>query len=279
MLHRLIRPFAVFDDETTSIEPGATAPPAVTPPAEPAEPAAGPWAADLEAYFEDPTARSQADKYLREKIQPRMTQLEQQQSEYAPAREFFDDLRQDPVNTTLALIAELYDDGTAEKVASLINAGVDPAEAAEAVTGTPNPTDEDPVLAEMRADYQQRKTREVYDSEMARVRTKPEAESLLPADDKDAEALFAVFVSQEEGDFDKAFDAYKRYSEVAARKFGTPPVPPPADPPPPSVLGTQPGGSPAATPPVQQNYSSLDDALDAFMDERRAQGVTPVGTV
>jgi hypothetical protein len=104
VLRRFTFPLVTFDpNDVPSGEPVAE----VTPPVVP-EPQAGPWASDLEAYIQDPAARAQADKFLREKIQPRTTKLEQESSQYKPARELYDDLVNDPDNTLLAVATQLY---------------------------------------------------------------------------------------------------------------------------------------------------------------------------
>lgn len=50
--------------------------------AAPARPAQAPWSKDLEDLGLDPETLSKVDQYMREKIQPRTTQLEQKASEY-----------------------------------------------------------------------------------------------------------------------------------------------------------------------------------------------------
>jgi hypothetical protein len=277
MLIRAIRPFVAFDDETTTTEPAATTPPVHAPAPTPApEPAAGPWAADLAVYFEDEAARATADRYLREKIQPRMTKFEQEQSEYAPAREFFDDLRSDPAATALALIAEIYGEDVADKMEEMVAAGVDPAVAAEAATeGTPPAPIADPELEEIKAERRAEKVKATYDAEQTRVLAKPEAQALpLPFD----KAQFAVFVSQEEGNFDRALTAYATFQASVVQAAGIQAPAPQADPTAPTTLGSQPGGAPAAVPAVNRKMT-MEEALDETLAEMRSQGVTPVGTV
>jgi hypothetical protein len=277
MLNRLW-PFIVFDGSEPAGAPAEPA--AVEPPAEPAaveppaEPAAGPWAADLAVYFEDESVRGQADKFLREKIQPHVTKLEQTQSEYKPAHEFFDDLRDDPIGTTLALAEEVYGAEIADKIAELVAAGEDPATAAkEATEGESPKTDEDPVIAKMKAEYEAQERSKLWDQELARIKSTPEAQGV----DIDPE-LFAVFVHQAEGDMDAALPAYKAFEERSRTKYGQPAPAPPA---PPAPLGTQPGDAPASTPPIAPKITSFDEALDATLAEIRSNrnGPTPVGTV
>jgi hypothetical protein len=273
-------PHVAFDGEPAAGNPPAdqqTAPPPQTPPAA-TPPAAGPWAEDLAQYIEDEAARAQADRYLREKIQPRMTQLEQAQSEYAPAREFMDDLREDPTATTVALITELYGDEVGKQTAELIQAGLNPAAAAEAATqNPPPPPPADPVVDQMKAEYEEKQREKLFNKELERVKATPNAQGVEI--DRD---LFAVFVSMAEGDFDNALVGYKQFEAQARQRYG-PTQPGEDDPdPPPAVLGTQPGGAPASTPPVVKDYKGdLGAALDDFLTDLRAtrEGPTVVGTV
>ncbi len=226
------------------------------------EPQPGPWASDLESYFDDPQVRAQADRFLRERVQPRVTQIEQERSEYAPARELYDDLRSDPETTLRAITGQLYGDDVAEAIAKLLDEG-------ETEPGTPEaqPAPELPrEVQELIAERNERLAAEAYEAELARV--KQQIPDLV-------EDEFHPFVVSAQGNMDKAVAVYQRWRQGVEERYGTPSA---AQDPPPAALGSE-GSSPVA-PPVQQKYDSLDAALDATMDDlRRARDVTPVGTV
>jgi len=82
---------------------------------EAATPGDAPWSADLAERFEDETVRSQVDAYLREKVQPHTTQLEQNLAQLRDAvpeglQRFWADLGEDPDAALTALASQVYDD-------------------------------------------------------------------------------------------------------------------------------------------------------------------------
>lgn len=257
-------PFVVFDgNDPTAAEPTAPAAPE-TPPAQPA-PALqpGPWSADLEAAFEDPSLRQQVDGFLREKVQPRVTQLETQFAERKAAHELYDDLSGDESDQALMqVIAELHDPEIAQKFAELLT----PAQPAPE-TPAPPQAELPPEVQEMIAERQAQKEAEDYDNELARVK------GLHPEliDDE-----FHPFVAGAEGDFDRALESYKVWQAQARERYGAPPqpTPDPSDTAPAPLTSENP-----AAPPVQPKFDSISDALDAFMDEQRGGGPAPVGVV
>lgn len=286
MFRRLFDPSAglLFDGEDGTgggaVEPAApVAEPVVAEPAAPvAEPGAGPWASDLNTYFEDEAGRSAADRFLREKIQPHVTQLEQTHSQYADARSLYDDLQEDPLGTYLAVTAELLGDDARDQIAELIAAGHSPeaateavateAVATEAVATEAQPPALDPTLAAMKDEYERNQAVESFATEMQRVGV-PDTEK----------PLFAPFVMAADGDFDVALNGYNQWKATAAQTLGFEHSPAPVEPAAPATLGTV-SDAPAA-PAVTKQYSSMDDALDDTLAEMRArrEGPTPVGTV
>lgn len=267
-------PTLLWDDEPAAASPAEPA--AEQTPAAP-EPGPAPWASDLATYIEDEGARAQADRYLREKWQPRTTQLEQELAQLKPVQELVNDLNEDPLGTYAALTAEIFGDELAKKVDNLVRAGLSPEQAVEAVVEEQqeeNPT-RDPEVEEMLAERRAKKQRELFDAELERIKTKPEAAGLL----LDREAI-APFVLQSNGDFDAALVGYKAYVDTLRQHYApegeTPPPPPP-----PNVLGTQQGDAPPATPPTTKTYkwSEMDEALDSYFAETRNQGPSTLGVV
>lgn len=75
-----------------------------------------PWSADLAQRFEDPAVRAQVDEYLRSTMQPRMTQLEQKAAAAKDAQDLWDGFANQPYETLVGVIDQLFDPGTAQNV-------------------------------------------------------------------------------------------------------------------------------------------------------------------
>jgi hypothetical protein len=107
------------DDTEGGTQPGAEpaegAPPATadaTPPAASPAPASdGPWAKDLAENFEDPATRAAVDEFLRTTVQPHVTKLEQATAPNRDAEKLWNDFRESPVETYLAVSGELFGEG------------------------------------------------------------------------------------------------------------------------------------------------------------------------
>ena len=118
-----------------------------------------PWKADIEAISQDPVVQAAFDTYMRAKVQPRMTQYEQQIAAAQDARELYEAFQQDPVGTYYGVRAQLEE------------AGYELEEVAEQpiVPDTPAPEAPapDPRLEEIYADYQARQQREAEAADQA----------------------------------------------------------------------------------------------------------------
>jgi hypothetical protein len=259
---RKFMPFVCFDQDErpggAPPAPEATAPPAapVAPPAPPAV-GDGPWSADLHALFPDETIRGQVDQFLRSKVQPHVTQVEQQ---FAPAKELWNDLQQDPIDTYVAIAHELFGPDVATAVASQVQQqqAQPPAPAPDATAAQLTPEQQSAIeWAESQRAEQE------WNSQFARV------DGLAPRDAEGnsiikSERAFAPFVVAAEGDFDQALEGYKQwYSEVTP----APPAEAPAVPPPAVLDGS---AAPAAIPPTVPQRQTLDAALDDTLAEMRA---------
>ncbi len=235
------------------------------------EPQPGPWSADLEAFFEDPQVRAQADQFLREKVQPRVTKFEQESSQYAPARELYDDLLSDTDGTLNAIVTQIYGDDVAAAVAQAIQGGASQEDVAEALTPEQGalPPEVKALLDDVKPLVERDKeeqARNAYRQELDRV--KEEFPGLV-------EDEFHPFVVTAEGDMGAALEGYKRWLTGIEARYGPRPVEEAA---PPAALGTE--GAAAVSPSVAVKYGSLAEALDATLDEMRAaRAPTPVGAV
>jgi hypothetical protein len=253
---------------------------AVPPAAEQPAPADGPWAADLRAAFgDDAEGYAKADAYMREKVQPRITQLEQ-----SPAQRLYRDLT-DPkqVDVTMAaLTSQVYGEDIGEKFIALF--GEEGAEAAAEVTaagGTPDeavaaaeaakPAELTPEQEWARNKMEQEAKEEgeqEYDEFLDKVIAEPEFK-LTPED----KALIHPFMANSDT-VGEAVGKYHAYVEAFSKRHGvTPAEHEAADtgqaPPPPPTLGSQ--GAPAATPPTAKRYDTWDDIDDALVDYQAEQ--------
>lgn len=266
----MYRPYIVFGpDEPVAAPPVAAAPVASEPVVPVAAPVAAPppsdspWAADLNATFQDETVRGQVDSFLRGHVQPHVTRIEQ---ESAPARELFRDLQGDEsVETYIGVAAQLYGDEVAAVLQATLAEKFGGGEETEPVAGEPAPMDAR--TAEAVAYYESRQAEDLYNSELAKA---IEADPSI----KGRESRFANFVVGSEGDFPEAQKrwAASRLEDQAEWAPQAPAAPAPA------TLTDQ--GAPATAPQVTQQMT-IDDALEATLaDMRAARGApTPVGQV
>ncbi len=252
---------------------GAVTPPAVEPAAPAVQP--GPWAADLTEYFgDDAEAIAKADRYMREKVQPRITHLE---TDSAPARELYKDLLANPEETLSAVFEEIYGQDKAAEFAALLT----PAEAAAVVeaaaTGAAD-ADEIPTWAKPLVERDQAardaELREQGEQEYAATLTSMRA-AHTDLTDADME-LIHPFMAAAGGDTDVAYAGYQSFKAQFAAANGAAPVAADAVADPPPVLGGP--GAPAAAPPTAKTYrwDELGDAIDDFQAEQRAQTPPPV---
>lgn len=257
-----------------------------------------PWASDLEEAFEDEDVRSSVDEFLRKTVQPHITKIEQDSKPSRDATRLWDGFENQPVETSVAVVTELYGKEIADKFAELLQGGASPEEAAAKVeedtdvdvsdttaaegdsTGKVKFEDLPPEVQDAVASQEQEKQREAYYSEIDRI--KDERSDDLPKEGEGDEEkvvldvdLFHPFVVAANGDFDTAADAYLKWLGQAKEKFGIQ-VPESAegDEKIPPVIDSQTRDS-GAKPPQKPEYADLDEAMDAFFDEQK----TPPPTV
>lgn len=238
------------------------------PPTQEPEAPSSPWADDISKRFDDPVLRNEVDSFLRESVQPYVTQLEQKSQPHRDAQRLWDDFSTDPNNTFRAVAVELYGEDTADR---LISAITDDSEEDTTVTDTNDDldfkvsTEELPEEIQEAVDFVQRERQQrEWDEAFKEVAFDEEGNQLID------EELFYPFVTAAEGDIELARDNYFAWQEQAKEKFGLN-VPSPddiKDEPPPTIDPNK-GGSTTA-PPQQKEYKDIDEAIDDFFAEQNA---------
>jgi hypothetical protein len=225
----------------------------------------GPWDNDLSSLFEDEGTRSQVSDFLRQKVQPYVTQLEQSRSTIQAAEQLYADLLDDPAATYIAISQELFGADGAEQIRGVLSSFIDDDDDDE--PDTPADTSRDPDVESVVKWFKEKNAKEAYDSELKRIQ---DQDSSVNRD------LFHPFVVAAEGDFDAAYQGYKNWYSQAQSSF-TPPPPAAEQAPPPPAIGSD--VTPGTAPPVQKTYGSMDEAIDDFMREVSPGAPTTVGSV
>lgn len=263
-------------------DPGTAAPAAaaVANPPTPVQPApapsqGAPWSDALNQTFTDPGTRSQVDTFLHSQVQPHVTRLEQTSK---PALELYKDFEDKPNETFVEIAGELYGDEAAKAIAEFLSS--------ESEASNPPAGDTDPFTAQPTAPTQTQLPPEVQEIIAWRKDQQEEAAfnaefERVKADNPDLvldRDLYVPLVAKH-GDFDAATTEYKdRFAGYAAYRAQQAEASATAgegagatgDPAPPT-LGSEAAGGGAA-PPVQEQYESVNDSIDAFFDEQRAAG-------
>lgn len=233
-----------------------------------------PWAADLAATFTDPEIQAQVDGFMREKVQPRVTQLEQQVAGLSDAQEYYNDLTTDPGKTWVSLTHEILGDDLAGKVLAALSDET-PAEPAAATTATTTETpsglapEDQQFLAKMR----EKEAKAEYSAQV-------EAFVTEKADPSLKSRWFHPFVAAAGGNLEVAYGGYKEWVEdfKAGNTTATPAeaaAETAADPPP--TLNSGAGG--AAQVPTVKKYRSMDDAIDDVWKDMAGAAPSTVGSV
>lgn len=275
-----------------SPEPTSTAP---STPAEPTSTGDAPWSQSLAQRFTDEAQRTAVDAYLREEIQPYITQREQ---ELGQVGEVWNNLwdENNSVGQYLALTEEIYGPEFAQTVASQFAAlaGGEPADPAAPTAGDPEAEFEqwleqqpEPVQ-EMMRERMATQEDEAYEQDLAQVAA---TEKSITG----AEHLFSRYVVAADGDMAVATQMWQqemkpivdlaRQQEAAGdttmvQQLGLAPAnpAPPASAAPaataPAVLGTG-GLSGGTAPPTQTPGQTLDEAMSDLFAEVSGQRTDP----
>lgn len=236
----------------------------------------GPWAEDLTAYFGElgDDAVAAADRYMREKVQPHTTQLETTAAEAAAAREYLEDLQNDPDATLRSLIEQRYGDEFASEYEKLFGEDEDETTPTDETTpDTPALGDEERELLEWARAKREAEQRDARNNEYktAKQQTLEKHKDVLTEDDLD---LLDPFIAAAGGDMDAGVERYKAFLSRFDRKAGEEGEEDEDNSPPP-VLGD---GNP--TPPLKSPHKKWGDfeaALRGVVDRSRASTPPVVG--
>lgn len=213
-------------------------------------PGDGPWSKDLAELFQDEAVRGQVDQFLRTKIQPHTTQLEQQLAQSQDAQRVYNDLTENPVETTFALINEVYGQEAAQAFAAQLQGGEQPQ--VEEPQGYGYETQQlDPRVEQAVSFIEQQQAEQAYEEEMARIVA--EHPGLDPED-------LHAYVAAADGDFDSAYLMYEDQLNRWNSRNATPEEQQTAPP----VMGDG-----QTTPPTTQEHKTLGDAIDSFLAANR----------
>ncbi len=247
--------------EVATPDPAAVAevPPVVAPPVAPPTivPAGtGPWAADLATLFTDDTVRGQVDEFLRAKVQPYTTQLEQQSAQSKDALRLWENLSKDPIDTYVAITEEMFGAEAAQSLLATIQQQL-AAQEQQAAPGAPAAPAAvaDPRMEAALAWVENQQTQSYYEQEIARI------QAAHPDVSPD---LLHPFVAAADGNFDQAVELYRSFLQNFNASQGTPPPPGEVAP---QVIASD--TSAQTPPPVEPKGQTLDEAINDFMREDR----------
>lgn len=208
-----------------------------------------PWAKDLaDRGLDDP----RVDEYLRDVWQPRMTQFEQQVSEWSDM--FGGDMEKAAIMAGLAEALEADPEGTYSQMGELLGivAGEGAPDAPDSeYSDEPGSEDEHPDeyrqwVMEKMAQEQEAQQDEAYEALLS------ELEGAHPGFDRE---LFHAAIVAFEGDPEMALEWYMKYHRAPEPEA--------------SPDGPGPLGEGDVTPPEQKQYSGIGDAIADFMSEDR----------
>lgn len=248
--------------------------PAATPqPVAEASGGQGPWARDLEAVFSDPATRGQVDQFLREKVQPHTTQLEQRVAQSDDAMNLWTNLQENPYDTYVAMTSQMFGEEAADQVLQALTGALGPeaqqaAESAVVEAAPPSPPPQVPPhdarMQNMLDAFERQEAEKVYETDLeATVLSNPDLDPELLRENIHA------FVAAADGDFVQAAGMYRAFTQ----RFGAPTTAQEvAEAAPPTVggEGSASGGTP--TIPAKQSW---DDAFSEFGQEIRASNAPP----
>jgi hypothetical protein len=237
-----------------------------------AEPAAndGPWASDLALLGLDDASLGKVDTFLRAKVQPYTTKLEQDVAATRPAATLYNDLTnpEKSVDAYVAITYEMFGQEagekllatlqgqTAEQQQATVAAAVAPAE------GTPQYAQLDPETQAFLNEQRQESAERAYEKDLgATIAANP---------DINPDHLH-IWVAQADGDFNKAVELYRQYVAdfIAAPAGETGATAPP-------VLGSDTGGAAASNMPVAPKHQTMEQAVENTVNLFKKQDAPPV---
>lgn len=238
-----------------------------------------PWSSDLESRFSDPETRQAVDSYLRERWQPRMTQLEQTVAQSSDAQALYDAFREDPNGTFLSVTEQLYGAEEAERVVKALSGELGPAAQQQAEQAVENAVDQVSEVQPAGLPEEDRKILdEIKNDRMAQQYRQAVGELIDNAGFDQAMSAHALqnihsFIAAADGDLDEGLKRYKIAMTGVTLAPAEAPVDPVTGQPAPPVIDGQ--GGPASSPPLQRKMS-WDEAFKEFGDEvKQSNGRTP----
>src|SRR5581483_764495 len=167
-----------------------------------------PWKQDIDSRFTDPETAAAVDQLIRERIQPRVTQLEQQLAGTRDAQNLWERIHADPMGTFNALRDELVAAGyplaeaTAAAQATVTEAQTSSPAEPQTQAATAAAAQEDPRVAEMYAAWTREQEMKQYDATVAEIVNDPANADINPN-------RYHTFVAAADGDFNRALEMYR----------------------------------------------------------------------
>jgi len=210
----------------------------------------------------------QVDQFLREKVQPYTTQLEQKSAQATDATRLWNDLNAQPVDTYVAITEELFGPEVAQQLLAQVQTQLEqnqqPAPPGEAPQ-TPTP---DPRLEAVLQYVENQQSNQYYDSQLQTITADPQYTDVDTA-------LLHPFVAAADGDFARGIEMYREAALGFHAKYAPATAPPPT-PEAPNVIASD--TATGSTPPVVPQKESLGEAIEAVAREWRTAPAPPVGT-
>jgi hypothetical protein len=234
--------------------------------APPESPSASPWDPDLQERFDDPAVRKRVDQFMREKVQPYVSRLEQESAPDRNASRLWEAFHADPYTTHEQITREIYGD-RADEIIAVING--------EEVPESQEPASSDPVDKPDTADPLAGLPDDVKEFVQEGIEAKREREYLEVLGTVEAELaekeipfdreLFEPHLIAQEGDLERAKASYSEWVGKAKETFGIQVPTEGIAKPPPTLGGSNSSGGSA--PPQAKEYDSIGAALDDFFAE------------
>lgn len=239
-----------------------------------------PWTNELREAFEgaeDPLTA--ADTFIREKIQPRITTLEQDYAKTADARELYTDLQENPLETYYNVTAALFGEDVANRLIAEIQPGNDPADPEIELEDGEGEIDLEslpPSVRDLVAKQQEADSKEAFEGLIEDVKGREDVDS----DNFDTQAFSAALVAVD-GNVENAVELYNKWEGRFKERYA------PAEentgeqiPAPPATLGSDtPSPATPEQPKQYTRFDQLDEAMDDMLNETRPAAPPAVGSV
>lgn len=233
----------------------------------------GPWASDLALLGLDAEALGKVDTFLRAKVQPYTTKLEQDLANARPATTLFNDLTnpEKALDAYVAVTYEMHGQEAGDRLLAALQGQEAEASQAAQQQQAPKPPDLtqaqyaqlDPETQAFLGELQQTYAEQQYDKDMNAT--------IIANPDINPDHLH-IWVAQANGNFEQAVQLYRNYmagfiTAPAEGETTAAAVP---------VLGSDTGGAAASTTPVAPKKQTMDEAIEHTMAMLAKQPAPPV---